>query len=162
MSSMRRDIIQLLIWIIIAQLAGIVGSAFTTSNIPAWYALLHKPPFNPPNWIFAPVWETLYIMMGISAYLVWRNWKNNNYETAKALFVFINQLILNAAWSVIFFGQHRILFAFAVIVLLWVVILVNMIQFYKISKPAGWLIVPYILWVSFASVLNLSIWVLNR
>ena len=146
--------------IFICQLAGIVGSLFTYQAIPTWYAYLQKPSFNPPNWIFGPVWITLYTLMGISAFLVFeRGWENK--EVKLALSIFGLQLILNSIWSIIFFGLQLPVFAFIEIVILWIFILLSIIYFYKVSKPAALLLLPYILWVSFASVLNLSIAILN-
>jgi len=146
--------------IAICQLAGIVGSLFTISQIPSWYAGLLKPSFNPPNWLFGPVWLTLYTLMGISLYLVWL--KGFRTKQAKAaLYLFITQLVLNSLWSIIFFGWHMTGYALVEIVLLWLAILAVIIRFYKISKPAAYLLVPYILWVSFAMFLNLNIFLLN-
>lgn len=138
-------------------MAGVIGSMFTMESIPTWYAALNKPVFNPPGWIFGPVWTTLYVMMGIAFYLIWQS----EYEKRPAMAVFIVQLILNALWSVIFFGMKMPLIALICIVLLWLLIVTCIYLFFKISKVAGLLLVPYILWVSFAFVLNLFIWKLN-
>ncbi|MBI4038125.1 tryptophan-rich sensory protein [Candidatus Daviesbacteria bacterium] len=133
--------------------AGGVGSIFTFSSIPTWYVTLNKPFFSPPNWIFGPVWTTLYILMGISLYLVWI--KN------KVPTVFWTQLILNAVWSIIFFGLQNPSLALVDIVALWIAIVLTIKAFYPISKPASYLLIPYLAWVSFASILNLSIVLLN-
>lgn len=155
-----KEPIKLIISIAICQLAGIIGSFFTISQIPSWYAGLIKPSFNPPNWLFGPVWLTLYTLMGISLYLIWlKGFKTKQAKTA--LLLFATQLVLNSLWSIIFFGWHMTDYALAEIVLLWFVILAVIIRFYKISKPATYLLVPYILWVSFAAFLNLSIFLLN-
>ena len=151
-----KKFIKLIISIIICQLAGVIGSIFTTSSIPTWYASLNKPEFNPPNWIFAPVWITLFTLMGISLYLVWSKGVNK-----KALTFFGIQLVLNTLWSIIFFGLQNILFAFIEIIILWIAILLTIIYFYRLSKAASYLLVPYILWVSFAAVLNFSIFLIN-
>jgi tryptophan-rich sensory protein len=147
--------------IAVCELAGIVGSVFTMPSIPGWYAGLAKPSFNPPNWIFGPVWTLLYALMGLAAYLVYEKGFKRP-EVKKALAVFAAQLVLNTLWSIVFFGAHRILGAAVVIVLLGAMILATILLFHKISKAAAYLLVPYILWVSFATVLNASLYVLNR
>ncbi len=146
--------------IIICQLAGFIGSLFTTSSIPRWYANINKPSFNPPNWVFAPVWTTLYLIMGISLFLVWRTGLNEK-EVKIAVAVFAFQLALNALWSFLFFGLESPFSAFIEIIFLWASILVSIILFLRISRIAGYLLIPYLLWVSFASVLNFAIWRLN-
>ena len=151
---------KLIIAIVICELAGIVGAIFTTEAIPTWYATLIKPALNPPSWVFGPVWTTLYALMGIAAFFVWKHgWERK--DVRKALSLFGIQLILNAVWSIVFFGLHSPFWALVNIAALWLAIVWTMILFYKISKPAMWLLVPYILWVSFAAYLNYSIWVLN-
>jgi translocator protein len=151
----------ILVFIVICELAGIVGSIFTTPSIPGWYAGLVKPPFNPPGWVFAPVWTILYAMMGLAAYLVYEKGPRRP-EVRKALAVFAGQLVLNALWSIVFFGARQILGAAIVIILLWMMILVTIRLFSRISKTAAYLLIPYLLWVSFASVLNISLYILNR
>lgn len=133
--------------------AGIIGSFFTISSIPTWYQTLNKPSFSPPNWVFGPVWTILYILIGISLYLVW--------QKKKVPTVFWVQLVLNAVWSIIFFGMRNPVLALVDIVALWVAIILTIKAFYKINKLAGNLLIPYILWVSFATILNLSIVLLN-
>jgi benzodiazapine receptor len=155
-----KDIVRLVISIVACQCAGIVGSIFTMGAIPTWYAALQKPPFAPPNWLFAPAWITLYLLMAISAFLVWRTGLENR-QTRTALIVFLVQLILNALWSIAFFGLQSPLYGLIVIIALWIAILVTIIKFFRISTIAGALMVPYILWVSFATVLNGSILMLN-
>lgn len=150
--------IKLIIAIAVSEMAGVIGAFFTTPSIPGWYAGIVKPAFNPPAWVFGPVWITLYALMGISLWLVW---KSHSSEKKKAIWLFIVQLALNAIWSPIFFGANSIGNALAVIVLLWAAIVLTILVFKKISKPAAWLLVPYILWVSFAVYLNFSIWMLN-
>ena len=158
---MERDkIVKLIAAILVCQLAGITGSFFTTPNIATWYASISKPAFTPPNWIFAPVWTTLFLLMGISLYLVWEKGFEKK-EVKLAISVFGVQLVLNIVWSLLFFGLQNPFFAFIEIIVLWVVILINIILFYRISEKAGFLLVPYILWVSFAAFLNYSIWLLN-
>jgi len=154
-------IIKLAVSVLACLLAAFIGSTATISSIPTWYAYLLKPAFNPPNWIFGPVWTTLFIMMGIAAFLIWDKGLEKK-EVRAALGIFGLQLILNVLWSVLFFGLHLPLFAFIDIILLWASILATIIYFYGISAAAAYLLIPYILWVSFASILNLSIVILNR
>ena len=151
---------KLIIAIAVSELAGIIGSLFTTPSIPTWYATLTKPTFNPPSWVFAPVWTTLFVLMGIAAFLIWKKGLERK-DVKIALSIFIGQLILNMLWSIIFFGLHNPGLAFIEIIFLWAAILVTIIYFHKISKLAAWLLVPYILWVSFAAFLNFSIWQLS-
>ena len=154
------NILKLAASIMLCLSAGVIGSVFTMDSIPTWYAALEKPFFSPPNWVFAPVWTTLFILMGISLYLVWK--KGIKTEGVKiALILFAAQLVLNTLWSIIFFGMRSPIYAFVEIVMLWILILFTIITFYKISKTASYLLIPYILWVSFAAVLNFSIFVLN-
>jgi tryptophan-rich sensory protein len=153
--------LRILAAIVICELAGVIGSMFTAPAIPGWYAGLAKPSFNPPNWVFGPVWTTLYAMMGLAAYLVYeKGW--NRPEVRKALTVFGVQLVLNALWSVVFFGGRQLLGGVVVIVLLWLMILLTIRLFSRTSRPAAYLLVPYVLWVSFATVLNVSLYLLNR
>ncbi|HEX76550.1 MAG TPA: tryptophan-rich sensory protein [Dehalococcoidia bacterium] len=155
-----KDIVRLIISIVACQCAGIVGSVFTTRTIPTWYAALQKPPFTPPNWLFAPAWITLYLLMGISAFLVWRTGLENR-ETRRALVVFLVQLVLNALWSIAFFGLQSPLYGLIAIIALWIAILLTILKFFRISTIAGSIMLPYILWVTFAAVLNASIFTLN-
>ena len=155
----KQNIIKLILAIIICQLAGIVGSIFTSPNITTWYASIVKPAFNPPNWIFAPVWTTLFLLMGISLYLIIKEKQTPKIRLAEGVFAI--QLILNIIWSVLFFGLNNIGAAFAEIIILWIAIAATIYYFYKISKPAAYLLVPYIAWVSFATILNYSIFMLN-
>lgn len=148
--------------IAICFLAAAIGSVFTSSAIPGWYQTIKKPSFNPPSWIFGPVWTILYLLMGLSAYLVWKKesfFRKN--KVNQSLLIFLVQLIFNALWSVVFFGLNDIVGAMAVIVALWFLILATIIQFYKMSKTAAYLLVPYFLWVTFASILNLAIVLIN-
>jgi tryptophan-rich sensory protein len=154
------DIVKLVISIIACQCAGFIGSLFTTPAITTWYATLQKPPFTPPNWLFAPAWITLYLLMGISAFIIWRRGLDNRW-VKRALTVFLIQLVLNALWSVAFFGLESPLYGVIVIAALWVAILFTILKFFKISSVAAVLMLPYILWVTFAAVLNVSILVLN-
>ena len=152
--------LKLILAIIICQAAGLIGALFTRSAIPDWYAFLTKPELAPPNWIFAPVWTTLYLLMGIAAFLVWKRGLDRT-DVRLALSIFTVQLVLNTLWSIIFFGLRAPGWAFIEIALMWVAILASIIAFSRISKTAAWLLVPYILWVSFAAYLNYSIYILN-
>jgi len=160
MSARAKDIYRLVVSIVACQCAGLIGSIFTRSAIPTWYATLQKPSFTPPNWLFAPAWVTLYVLMGISAFLIWRRGFDDR-RTRTALIVFLIQLILNALWSIAFFGLESPLYGVIVIVALWVAILFTLLRFFRISTAAGILLIPYILWVSFAAALNISIFILN-
>lgn len=140
--------------------AGAIGSLATAPSIPGWYAHLNKPSFNPPNWVFGPVWTTLYILMGVAFYLI-KIAKAKKAQILEASQFYISQLIFNAIWSIIFFGLHAPAMAFGAIVALWLLILFTMLRFFAIRKTAAYLLVPYILWVSFAAVLNFSLAILN-
>jgi benzodiazapine receptor len=155
-----RDVIKLVVAIVACQGAGAIGSILTTPAIPTWYAALEKPFFTPPNWLFAPAWITLYLLMAIAAFLIWRQGLGQK-GVKSTLVVFLVQLVLNALWSVVFFGLQSPLWGMVVILALWVAILLTIIRFFRLSTAAGALLLPYILWVSFASALNIAIWVLN-
>ena len=139
--------------------AGLLGMIFTSPAIPGWYASLVKPSFNPPNWIFAPVWNLLYTMMAAALFIV--SGTKSSRERSLAVYTFAGQLSLNAAWSAVFFGAQSPLGGLVVIILLWLAILLTIQRFRPISRYAAWLLVPYLLWVSFASVLNFFLWRLN-
>jgi len=156
---MKLNPFKLFISIAICQMAGVVGSFFTASSIATWYAALNKPAFSPPNWLFGPAWIILYFLMGVSLYIVWES-RAKGKKTALAFFS--AQLALNALWPVIFFGLKSPLLAFIVIIALWLAILLTILKFYRISGKAAYLLMPYILWVSFAAILNLAIVFLNR
>ena len=145
--------------ILISLSAGAIGSVFTASSIPTWYSTLTKPFFNPPNWIFAPVWTTLYILIGISFYLILVSKSKINKN--RAIQIFIIQLILNTLWSIIFFGLKSPEIALLEIFLLWVSILLTIKYFYRISKLSSYLLYPYLAWVSFATILTIAISILN-
>jgi tryptophan-rich sensory protein len=153
-------IVRFIIAILICQLAGIIGSLFTTPSIPTWYASLEKPSFAPPNWLFGPVWITLFTLMGISFYLVWNKGLKNK-MIKKGLFIFGIQLFLNVLWSFLFFGLRSPLYGFIEIIVLWIAIGFTILKFYRISKNAALLLLPYIAWVSVAATLNYYIWILN-
>ena len=152
-----KNILKLIASIVVSQAAGVIGSFFTVQNIPTWYAGLNKPSFNPPNYLFGPVWISLYLLMGIAFFLVWK--KSENIKVPALLFT--AQLILNALWSILFFGMKNPALGFFEIIILWVFIVLCIVKFFPISKTAAWLMLPYLFWVSFASVLNFKIWMLN-
>lgn len=139
---------------------GALGGLATAQSVKTWYPTLNKPGFNPPNGLFAPVWTTLYILIGIAAYLVWIK-RDQIAHFPRTVAIYLIQLILNLAWSFIFFYLHEIGFALAEIILLLMVIIINAVTFYKIDKWAGLIFIPYILWVSFASFLTYNILILN-
>lgn len=154
------NILKLIISIVICQLAGIIGAFFTTDSIPTWYNSLNKPEFNPPNWLFGPVWTILYLLMGISLFIIWKeDLKNKNVKNAFA--IFIVQLIINLLWSVVFFGMHSISGGLIVIIVLLVLIIITIVKFKKISFTASILLIPYLLWVCFATILNFYFYKLN-
>ncbi|UCF70090.1 MAG: tryptophan-rich sensory protein [candidate division WOR-3 bacterium] len=151
---------RLILSIGMCQFAGIIGSLFTTPQIPTWYASLQKPGFNPPNWIFGPVWITLYTLMGVAMFLVWRQYARSAHAKS-AIETFVVQLLLNILWSVVFFGLKSPLGGLVIILLLWIAILATIIRFQKVSEIASFLLIPYILWVTFAALLNFAIFRLN-
>jgi len=183
MKDRYNKILKFLVSIIICEMAGVIGSFFTASQINAWYKFLNKPSFNPPSWIFGPVWTIIFILMGISLYLVWskkfvvknelkikdkKAWNhlsqkffNGSWQKANIVLIFVFQLILNILWSVIFFGFQSPGPAFFELLMLWVSVVYMIVNFYRVSKNAAWLLLPYILWISFAAVLNYYIWILN-
>lgn len=150
---------KLIISLIIPQLAGGIGSFFTVGSVRDWYLVLVKPALNLPSWVFGPVWTTLFLLMGYALYLVWTDESRKSKNLA--YWAFGIQMVLNALWSIIFFGLHSPGGALLEMILLWLAILATIITFAKISRPAAWLLVPYILWVSFAGYLNFMIWMLN-
>lgn len=169
--------LKLIIAIIVSELAGVIGSVFTTSSVAGWYSSLVKPVLNPPDWIFGPVWTALYFLMGLAAFLIWSSYTPADVkimadkQTADGqrqkrikigLIIFGGQLVLNTLWSIIFFGLHNLAWALVEIIILWLAILWTIVAFVKISRSAAYLLVPYILWVSFAIYLNYSLWLLNR
>lgn len=156
-----KSVWKLIFFILVCQLAGFVGSLVTTPAISTWYAGLEKPVFSPPNWLFAPVWILLYLLMGISAYLVWSQGVRKQ-EVKRGLALFFLQLVLNTLWSFLFFGLHFPFLALIEILFLWLMILLTILSFFRICRSAGILLLPYLFWVSFAALLNFSVFVLNR
>lgn len=155
---MKSLVLKIVVCVILCLLLGISSGFSTISEIKSWYVYLNKPSWNPPNWLFGPVWSFLYMSMGVAVALIWHS-KHNKKKSA--IIFFIVQFILNLSWSFIFFNQHQIGWALVDISILLVLILVTIIAFYRINKFAAVLLIPYILWVSFATLLNATIWTLN-
>ena len=150
--------IKLIASVLICLAAGIIGSIFTMPSIPTWYASLNKPSFAPPNWVFGPVWTTLYILMGISLYLILNKGLKN---VRMQVIIFGVQLVLNAVWSFLFFGLQSLLYGLVGIILLWISIVITIFSFFKLSRKASFLLIPYIAWVSFATIANYYLLILN-
>ena len=151
--------IGLALFVVVCLGAGGLGAIATTPEIDGWYKTIEKPAWNPPDYIFGPVWTTLFLMMAIAGWLVWQ--RAGARDAAMALTLFGIQLVLNVAWSWIFFAAHQPGWAFAEMIILWLAILATTVAFFRSSQSAGWLMLPYLAWVSFASVLNFAIWRMN-
>jgi benzodiazapine receptor len=155
-----RDILKLVLAVMVCQAAGALGGLITAHQIPTWYASLIKPFFTPPSWLFGPVWVLLYALMGVAVFLILRKgWHTPGVRTAG--YFFGAQLFLNALWTPLFFGLHWLLLAFVDIVLLWILIWLTYWRFLKLSRASGYLLIPYLGWVSYATALNLAFWLLN-
>lgn len=150
---------KLLISILLPIGLGSIAGIFTSAAVPEWYATLNRPSFNPPNWIFGPVWTILYILLGISFFLIWKQPANK--KRNRAILVYLLQLLLNFAWSFIFFYFNMIGFALVEIILLWISIVIMLVLFYRIKPLAAYLNIPYLLWVTFATILNAGYYILN-
>ena len=155
-------VLKIVVMVITCVAVGYLSGEVTRESVTTWYPTIQKPSFNPPNWLFAPVWGVLYVLMGVAAGLVWAKIDDQKETVKKGLTFFTVQLGLNALWSYLFFGLHNPLLALIEIALLWLMIYETFLQFNKVNKTAGYLFIPYLLWVSFAMVLNASIWWLNR
>jgi len=177
------NLFKLVVSITICELAAAIGADFTGSAIDSWYKALNKPFFNPPDWLFGPVWTIIFVLMGVSLYLVWiKKWEPKNkinfkgkkpwnslsekflsgsWQKANIILIFSTQLVLNILWSVVFFGMHYTGLAFFELLMLWFAVIFTIINFYRVSRAAALLLLPYILWVSFAGILNYFIWILN-
>ncbi|MEP6806512.1 MAG: TspO/MBR family protein [Flavobacterium sp.] len=155
-------VVKIIIALVICLMVGYSASMVTRPSVETWYPTIIKPAFNPPNWIFMPMWTLLYILMAVAAGLVWDKIKEQNEEVKKALGFFLIQLTLNAIWSYLFFGLKNPMLALIEIALLWLMIYETYLKFVKINKTAGYLLIPYMAWVAFAAILNASIWWLNR
>jgi translocator protein len=152
--------IKLIISIAIPVAIGATSGFFTVTGVESWYQTINKPSWNPPSWIFGPVWTSLYVMMGIAFYLVWKS-DSSSILKKTAIILFAAQLLFNFFWSFIFFNQQQIGWALVEMLIMWVLILLTIFAFANVSKTAAWLLVPYIAWVSFAAILNFTIWKLN-
>lgn len=158
--TMKLEIKKLVVAIFLCELAGVIGSIFTMPSIGTWYASLSKPWFTPPSWLFGPVWLTLYLLMGVSLYLVWMK-DNGSKHVKPAVIVFGVQLLLNTLWSFLFFGLRNPLYGFICIAAMWLAIVATIIKFYKVSRTAAMLLIPYIAWVTIAAALNYYVLILN-
>jgi len=158
----RRPWIALAIAIVACELVGASGTIFTAMGLETWYATLTRPDLAPPNWVFGPVWTTLFALMGIAVWLVWKRATGERSRAGRlAIGIFAVHFAVNVAWSAVFFGLQSLFYGLVVIALLWVLIVVTMVAFYRVDRRAGVLLVPYLAWVSFASYLNYAFWVLN-
>jgi translocator protein len=156
----RRTLLRLAICVLAPLAAGAIGSAFTAGSVQTWYPTLAKPSFTPPAWVFGPVWTALYLLMGVAAFLVWqRGWQRPMVRAGLAFFA--GQLVLNAAWSIVFFGAHSVSGAFLVLVLLWLSVLATTLLFGRVRLASALLMVPYLAWITFAAFLNAEIMRLN-
>lgn len=159
--QLPKSVFKLIFSIAVCQSAGLIGTVFTVSSIENWYNLLNQPSLRPPNWLFGPVWTTLYTLMGISLYWILIK-ETKKKEVREALKLFTVHLVFNATWSIVFFGMQNLPLSLINIAILWILIVMVMIRFYKIDKKASLILIPYLAWVSFASILNFSIFLLNR
>jgi tryptophan-rich sensory protein len=156
----KANLLKLIISLVLPVGIGAIAGIFTMKAIPTWYETLNKPSFNPPNWIFGPVWTTLYFLMGISLFLIWK--LEAGKERNRAIGAFIIQLLLNFFWSFLFFYFHQLGLALVEVIILWISILIMILFFYRLRPVAAYLNIPYILWVTFASILNAAYYFLNR
>lgn len=154
------DVPKLLISILIVFFAGAVGTLYTLKQITTWYVYLAKPGWTPPNWAVGPIWSVLYVFIGTSLFLIWRKGLGRK-DVQIALIVFAVQLGINVLWSLVFFGSHSIFGGLIMVLILWVAIVINIFVFYRISRPAGLLLIPYLIWVSIASYLQYNLFILN-
>lgn len=153
--------VRILIMVVVCLTIGFLGSLITQQSVTTWYPTLEKPFFNPPNWLFAPVWTILYVLMGIAAGFVWNKLENDKEAVKKALLFFTVQLLLNLFWSYVFFGLKNILLASIEIVILWLIIYETYVLFKKIEPKTSYLLLPYLAWTTFAAILTFSIYYLN-
>lgn len=158
----KNNTIGLLVALLLPLSLGGVGAVATNRSVQTWYQTLRKPSFNPPDWVFGPVWTLLYTLMGLASWLVWRERNKDRPAVQEALGWYSAQLLFNSVWSIIFFGMRRIRLALVDIVALWGTLLITITRFFHVRESAAWLLLPYFLWVSFATLLNTAIWWLNR
>jgi tryptophan-rich sensory protein len=151
---------RLILSIILIEIIGSLGAIATTPAIPVWYSSLNKPFFTPPSWVFGPVWTSLFFLIGFALYLVWQEGLEKR-SVRLAVYAFSIQMILNVLWSFLFFGMQNPLLGFIEIIILWFAILITIFKFYKVSRPAAYMMIPYICWVTIATALNLAVWLLN-
>ena len=156
-----RPVIALAIAILTVEIVGVSGSVFTVQSLGTWYGTLQRPMIAPPNWVFGPVWTTLFALIGVALWLVWRQIESSPREVWIALGVFMVHFVFNLGWSAVFFGLQELGWGLAVIGLLWLLIVTTMWAFDRVDRRAALLLVPYLLWVSFAAYLNYRFWVLN-
>lgn len=156
-----RPVLALALAILTVEIVGASGSVFTVRSLGTWYETLQRPTIAPPNWLFGPVWTALFALVGVALWLVWRQTESSPRETRIAFGVFAVQFVFNLGWSAVFFGRREIGWGLAVIVLLWLLIVTTMWAFARVDRRAALLLVPYLLWVSFAAYLNYRFWVLN-
>lgn len=154
------NIEKLIVSVVVCQIAGLIPAVFVYRPFPSWYNNLAKPSFTPPGWVFAVVWPALFLLMGLAAYLVWSTAMNSDGKNIAMLFFWL-QLFINMLWSFIFFLMHSPLLAFLELMVLWVAIVLTIGKFYRVSKAAAWLMVPYLLWVTFAGVMNFAVVIMN-
>jgi len=154
-----RSAVALVVCVAVCLAAAGVGGLATSRSVATWYQTIEKPSWTPPGWVFGPVWTTLYLMMAVAAWLVWRRAGVSGGRLALTLFA--AQLVLNAAWSWLFFGLQNPGAAFVELIVLWLAIVATLVAFWRTTAPAGWLMLPYLLWVTFAGVLNFTIWRMN-
>jgi benzodiazapine receptor len=154
-------VLKLFIGVVLCLGAGLIGSLFTMPSIPTWYTFLEKPSFNPPDWLFSPVWTALYILMGIAFAIIWRRYKILK-GAGFAMIIFLVQLLFNVFWSIAFFGLHSPLLGLIDIIILLIFIIITVISFARVSYLGAFLLIPYLLWVSFATILNTAIYILNK
>ncbi|MGB7969579.1 MAG: TspO/MBR family protein [Methanobacterium sp.] len=155
-----REIPKLIVSILVVFLAGAVGTVYTLKQITTWYVSLIKPSWTPPNWAFGPIWSTLYVLMGISLFLVWREGLERK-DVKIAILVFAVQLVINVLWSLVFFASHNIIGGLVMVIVLWISVLITILVFYRISKPAALILIPYLIWVTIAGYLNYTVFLLN-
>ncbi len=158
--SILPEVARLLGCVLLCEVLGSIGTIFTSPNIPTWYAGLQKPTFTPPSWVFGPAWTLLFVLLGVGLYLVWREARRGR-PARLALGVFLAQFLLNILWSLLFFGLRSPLAGLLDIIPLWIAILATILVWWRLSRPAALVLVPYLLWVSFATALNTAIWHLN-
>lgn len=160
-AKIMQKIVRIILVVCTCVAVGYLSGEVTKDSVGSWYPTLEKPFFNPPNWLFAPVWTILYIMMGVAGGMVWNHIETQPKEVKKAFLFFVIQLALNALWSYLFFGLRNPLLALIEIIVLWLMVYETYVVFKPINKTAAWLLLPYLAWVAFATLLNASIWWLN-